>query len=61
MPKVVFLLISKLHGPPSFFAPLSAAQNRKLPLKRYADVTYSDDFAGFFTDFGTFIACQFIP
>ncbi len=35
MLRVVFLLISKLDGPPSSFWPLSAAENRELPLKSY--------------------------
>jgi hypothetical protein len=32
---VVFLLISKLDGPPTTFVPLSTAQSRELPWKRY--------------------------
>lgn len=35
MPKPVVLLISKLHGPPSTSVPLSAAEDRDLPRKRY--------------------------
>ncbi len=35
MLKAVFLLISKLDGPPSPFVPLSAAENRQAPSKRY--------------------------
>jgi len=41
MPKVVFLLISKLDGPPSSFLPRNAAENRGLPLKSYVFANYS--------------------
>ncbi len=41
MPIVVFLLISKLDGPPSSFWPLSAAENRELPLKSYVFTNYA--------------------
>jgi hypothetical protein len=34
-PKLDLLLISKLDGPPSPFVPLSAAENREAPPKRY--------------------------
>ncbi len=35
IPKVVFLIISKLVGPPSTIVPPSAAENRQAPTKRY--------------------------
>jgi hypothetical protein len=35
----VFLLISKLDGPPSIIVPPSAAENRELPPKRYVFTT----------------------
>jgi len=35
MPEVIFLLISKLGGPPSLFLPLRVAETRSLPPKRY--------------------------
>ena len=39
MLKVVFLLISKLDGPPSTFVPPNAAENRDMPLKSYVFAT----------------------
>ena len=39
MLKDVFLLISKLDGPPSLLMPPNAAENRSLPLKSYVFAT----------------------
>ncbi len=39
IPKVVFLIISKLIGPPSTIVPPSAAENRQTPSKRYVFAT----------------------
>ena len=41
MSQTVFLLISKLDGPPSTFVPPSAVENRELPSKRYVISKYA--------------------